>query len=311
MDPSKVLIIKNPEVVTEKRPGPNYFQTPLSEIKEWKTAQGDKVFGGTWYKNDKKAVTSVVVEKIFNDRLLNKEFGSIAKQLESGKIEYDENNIFHKHYKESGNDAAYFESAQHINKIDINSLYGAMGNKFFHLFKLENAIDITLSGQHLIRYLATTFDNFFRNEFWKDKRFFEKEDPMNAVMNPIVKIIETDSVDGNTMVYFNDELIKIQDFFLHAQNHWWVGDNMYGDWLDNKPTTYSYNTKTNELESKEVNYVMSHEVEKEMFRIEYEDTFIEVTADHSLLVNRNGKVIEVKPNELHDHDELIILQEEA
>ena len=52
---------------------------------------------------------------------------------------------------------------------------------------LENAIDITISGQHLIKYLASCFDNYFRNDFWKDKRYFATEDPMNAVTSPIVR----------------------------------------------------------------------------------------------------------------------------
>jgi hypothetical protein len=306
MNKDDVCIIKNPEMVIEKRPGPNFFKTPLSEYKEWDTAQGKKLYGGTWYKNDFKASTAIVTENIFNNRLINKALYDIGKALGAHEIEFDEGNRLHILFKEALKDAMYYDSAQHINKIDINALYGAMGNEFFHLFKLENAIDITISGQHLIKYLANCFDNYFRNDFWKDKRFFDKEDPMNAVTDSIVKIIETDSVVAGTLVEYNGVKIPIEQFFDTTDSQWHVGDNYYGTWNDNKPTTTTVGLDSLKEETKEVNYVMSHKVKKEMFKITVGDKEVTITEDHGLMVLRDGKLIEVKPTEVKSGDELIL-----
>jgi hypothetical protein len=305
MNQDDVCIIKNPEMVIEKRPGPNFFKTPLSDYKEWDTAQGKKLYGGTWYKNDFKASTAEVTETIFNNRLINKALYDIGKAMGAQEIEYDENNRLHKLFKEALKDAMYYDSAQHINKIDINALYGAMGNEFFHLFKLENAIDITISGQHLIKYLASCFDNYFRNDFWKDKRYFATEDPLNAVTSPIVRIIETDSVVAGTMVEFNGVKKPIETFFDDVDEEWDVGTNHYGKW-NNSPTTTTVGLDTLEEETKEVNYVMSHEVKKEMFKITVDGREVTITEDHGLMVLRDGKLIEVKPTEVIDGDELVL-----
>jgi hypothetical protein len=87
----KPLIINNPEVVIEKRPGPNYIKTPLSEYKEWELADGKRgTFGGTWYKVDDKAIASEITENIFNSRLVNKELESIGK---SNREDLEDNEI--------------------------------------------------------------------------------------------------------------------------------------------------------------------------------------------------------------------------
>ena len=301
-------MISNPEVVIEKRPGPNYFKTPLSDYKTWDTAQGVKHYGGTWYRNDFKAATAEVTENIFNNRLINKALNDIGKMLGVDPIKYDENNKLHRLFKSALKDAMYYDSAQHINKIDINALYGAMGNQFFHLFKLENAIDITISGQHLIKFLAARFDDYFKNEFWKDKRFFDKEDPTNAVMEPIVRIIETDSVIAGTMITVDGHDMPIERLFETVTSDWYIGDNYYGTWIKNKPTTKSVNTKTNKVETSDINYVMKHKVKKEMFKITIKDKSVTVTEDHSIMAMRDGKIIELKPKDIRKTDKLITLK---
>jgi hypothetical protein len=184
-----------------------------------------------------------------------------------------------------------------------------MGNVYFHLYKLENAINITLSGQHLIRYLAENFNNFFKNEFWKDKRFFSEIDPANAVMQPVVKIIETDSVAKGSIINVRGHDMKIEDLFNICTETFWIGENKYGSFKtsDVKPYTDSLNIKTKELEQKEITYVMEHTVEKEMFEIEYDNNTLIVTEDHSIFVERNNNIIEVKPKEILETDLIITI----
>lgn len=298
-------IIKNPRISVEKRPGKNYIKTPLSEYNEWETADGVFRYGGVWYKNDMKAVGSIIVEKIFNDRLFNKECLAVSKGLRDGKDVSWSDKI--EYVKKSGKDSSYFDSTQHINKIDINALFGAMGNIYFPLYELNNARNITLSGQHLIKYLAENFNNFFRNEFWKNPKYWKEIDPKNGATNPIVKIIETDSVSGDTIVLVNDREIKIENLFNMTKNKWYIGNNHYGS-IDGLQTP-SVNISTGELENKEITYVMKHEVEKEMFEIEVNGNIVTVTEDHSIMIKRDGKIIEAKPLEIQAGDKLLYLKE--
>ena len=42
-----------------------------------------------------------------------------------------------------------------------------------------------------------------------------------------------------------------------------------------------------------------------MFRLRVKDKFVDITCDHSLMVDREGFVIEVKPSEVVDTDRFI------
>ena len=308
MENNKPIIISNPEIVIEKRPGPNYIKTPLSEYKTWNTSSGPREFGGTWFNSDFKSVSSKVTEHIFNSRLLNKALQAEGQKIER-KQDYDPENILNKMFVESDQASSYFKSTQHIDKIDINSLYGALGSPYFHQYKIENAIDITLSGQKLIKFLAQRFDDYFKNEFWKDKNFFPIENPKNAVTNSIVKIIETDSVTGDTLVDHNGEQIPIAKLFTMASNETQRGTNLYRQFKTGMHNTRTVNDKF-EIEHKNINYVMKHTVEKEMFKIEVDGKSVIITADHSIMVERDGKLISVKPTEIQEYDNLITIQED-
>jgi ferric iron reductase protein FhuF len=87
------------------------------------TSKGKLTFGGTWFNTDKRSIASQVTETIFNSRLLNKALKKEGQKMERHE-EYDENSVLHKMFIESGKDSNYFDSTQHIDKIDINSLYG-------------------------------------------------------------------------------------------------------------------------------------------------------------------------------------------
>jgi len=302
---SEPKIIKNPKISVEKRPGKNYIKTPLSEWNEWPTAEGIKRYGGIWYKVDTKSSSSLIVEKIFNDRVKNRKYEAIAKSFEKGEDLHWTDQV--QYVKSSGRDSAYFDSVQMINKIDINSLYGAMGNRFFHLYDLNNAINITLSGQHLIKYLAENFNSFFRNEFWKNKKYFNEIDPKNGVMQPVVKIIETDSVTGDTIVTVNGKDIKIEDLFAISEDKWYINTNQYG--VLQNAYTQSVNTSTQQVETQKIKYVMKHEVEKEIFEIKINGKSVKVTADHSIMVKRNNQIIEAKPLEIQKGDLLLYMKE--
>jgi len=302
---SEPYIIKNPKVSIEKRPGPNYIKTPVSIVRKWNTAKGNNYYGGMWYKNDNLSVPSMMVHKIYNSRLVNKYYRSIAaKIMKAQEIQSEKDKATAEEITTKGNNWDYYDSHQMIDKIDINSLYGAFGNEYFHLFDINNAINVTLSGQHLINFLADSFNSYFKDEFWKDKKYFDVEDPANACVKDVVVAIETDSVLGDTEISSPDNNDTIEDIWNKRISQWGNdGSHQYGQVEDYN--VYSVNDKK-EVESKSIKYVMKHSVKKRMFKITDKDgKSVTVTEDHSVIVERSDKFISVKPTEITQNDKII------
>jgi len=77
-----------------------------------------------------------------------------------------------------------YTNNQMARKIQINSLYGAIGTPYFRYYKLENAEAITLSGQVAIRWI---------------------EEKLNKYMNKILKTEDVDYViaSDTDSIYLN------------------------------------------------------------------------------------------------------------
>ena len=170
------------------------IRTPLSES------------DGIWYDGSKQSVLSQVVEEIFNDRVQFKNKMKICEQIDSGVSEDDHKTLasrikisekeikqlIEEVAKEKGSDK-YYNSQQHIRKIMINSLYGACANQYFHFYNPHNAKCITQSGVDLIKYLSSAFNDYFKNYFWKNKKYFTITDEKNKIENDVCVLIDTDS----------------------------------------------------------------------------------------------------------------------
>mgnify|MGYP000662678712 CR=1 FL=1 len=50
---------------------------------------------------------------------------------------------------------------------------------------------------------------------------------------------------------------------------------------------------------------MKHKVKKRFFKIKVNDKFVIITEDHSIVVERNGELISVKPSEIKGGDAMI------
>jgi len=67
----------------------------------------------------------------------------------------------------------------------------------------------------------------------------------------------------------------------------------------------SYNSNLNKLEYNDVTYIMKHKVKKRMFRIKSCDNYVDVTEDHSVIINRNGNIMSIKPIDIIKGDKII------
>jgi DNA polymerase elongation subunit (family B) len=128
---------------------------------------------GCLYDKTKSGIFPELVEKIFNDRQIYK------KKMLAAKQQYE-----NKKTKELEKEIARCNNIQMARKIQINSLYGAIGNEWFRYYKLANAEAITLSGQVAIRWI---------------------ENKMNAYLNKLLKTQDVDYViaSDTDSIYLN------------------------------------------------------------------------------------------------------------
>ena len=54
---------------------------------------------------------------------------------------------------------------------------------------------------------------------------------------------------------------------------------------------------------------MKHKVKKRMFKINCNGDDVTITEDHSMMVIRNGKLVETKPTELQKGDKLVKIKD--
>lgn len=113
------------------------------------------------------------------------------------------NKVERKHFKElkkqaekEGNKelAEYYDSQQAIRKVILNSCYGVMSLFSFHYYNIHNARTVTLSGQNLIKYLRDKTNLYFKDHFYKDKRFFSEVNEKNKLYKDLQCIVDTDSL---------------------------------------------------------------------------------------------------------------------
>ena len=107
-----------------------------------------------------------------------------------------------------------YTNNQMARKIQINSLYGAIGNSYFRYFKLANAEAITLSGQVAIRWIENKLNQYL-NKLLKtegvDYVIASDTDSVYLNMGPLVECIykgREKTTEG--IVTFLDKVCKVE-----------------------------------------------------------------------------------------------------
>jgi len=101
---------------------------------------------GVLYKNERRGLIPSILEKWFDERV---EYKKLAKK-------YAKSGDTQKHI--------YFNKRQQVQKIMLNSLYGALGLPVFRFFDLDNAAAVTTCGQELIKFTETITTHYYNKE---------------------------------------------------------------------------------------------------------------------------------------------------
>jgi DNA polymerase elongation subunit (family B) len=142
---------------------------------------------GQMFSNKKQGFMPKIIEDMYDERVKIKKLMLDAKKELEASDKSNKQEIYR-----IERDIARYENQQTAIKILLNSLYGALGNKYFRYFTMEIAEGITLSGQMIIRW-AEKAVNEYLNKALKNKK--EKD---------YVIAIDTDSVYVNL-----SEVVKV------------------------------------------------------------------------------------------------------
>jgi len=120
---------------------------------------------------------------------------------------------------------------------------------------------------------------------------------------------DTDSCFFSVMVNIkNENDIPIGEFFDSISDKELIYYDDFNDHYVKKvpdKECLSFNIFTDSVEYKPVKYIMKHKVKKRMFKIKWNDNEVCVTEDHSIVLSRNGKVIDASPKDIKDGDKII------
>lgn len=156
-------IIKALNIGVETKVGRRYaFRDPqifLNNLDAYKDAISNSLeddftlsVNGVNYDKSKISFFSELTQKLFLDRVEYK------NQLKKCKAAGDKNG------------ATKFHLRQWATKIQLNSLYGAIGNQYFRFFDVENAEAVTLTGQFIIQFVERSLNQYL-NKLLNTKDF--------------------------------------------------------------------------------------------------------------------------------------------
>lgn len=209
-------------------------------------------------------------------------------------------------------------------KVLSNGAYGASANaKGFYFYNLAVAGDITGECRALTKYFWTHLEEFFHDTIWERKDLWEQfgfeldENKRELCRSlPVSCYSDTDSVVSDSIIYIkendNEECKKItikqfEELLKNKYGH--VGyKNENGQIMYAVPNCISVlNIKDSKPVWCKMRYLMSHDVNKPIYNIKTESgKSVTVTSDHSCIVVRDGKQIELKAKDINIETDMFI-----
>ena len=184
----------------------------------------------------------------------------------------------------------YWDKRQLVKKINLNSLYGALLNPGSRFFDQRIGQSTTLTGRTIAKHMDAFVNECITGTY----------DHVGDA------IIYGDSVTGDTKIKTSDGEITIEELFSQCLDHSIVGTKEYATQSFSK--VVGFNSFEDAPIMSEISYVMKHKTKKKIYQIELENgKSVKVTEDHSVMVDRNGFLLEVKPTDIKDSDLIICL----
>ena len=146
---------------------------------------------GQFYRRDKQGFMPEMVEKMFADRKIYK------KEMLDAESAY-ENEKDPSKKAELKNRIARYRNLQLSKKVSLNSLYGALGSKYFRFFDLRNAIAVTTTGQLSIRWIESAINKYLNKLLKSEKDYVIAVDTDSVYLRLGDLVDKTINADGAT-----------------------------------------------------------------------------------------------------------------
>jgi DNA polymerase elongation subunit (family B) len=226
------------------------------------------------------------IKKLIQDKNIKE----LRRLISSGLLKVIDNKILFADKKYAKDQEEYWDKRQLVKKINLNSLYGAILNPGCRFFDKRIGQSTTLTGRAIARHMAGKVNEIITGDF-------------DHVGKSII-YGDTDSEIGTTIHQTNFGEKSIEELFAACSEFWNDGDKEYA--YHPELMVMSYDPEVNDPYLGHINYIYRHKVTKDLYEIEDElGNTITVTEDHSVMVERDGVLIEVKPTEIAESDILI------
>lgn len=152
---------------------------------------------GARFSRDKQGLFPEIVQKFFDDRQRYK------KLMIQAQNDYEKTKD-----KKYLNDIAKFNNFQMARKIQLNSLFGALGNEYFRYYDDRIAEGITMTGQFIIRQTAKALDDYLNKVCGTEGEmysFYSDTDSCYITMDKLVQKFFADK-DYNTIINSLDKI---------------------------------------------------------------------------------------------------------
>jgi hypothetical protein len=190
----------------------------------------------------------------------------------------------------------YWGIQEQTRKIRLNSLYGASLNNGFRFHDKRIGQSTTLCGRQVVKHMTAEVNKTITGEY--------------DYSGTAIVYGDTDSVLNTTIITSTLGNKTIEELFEQCKDFKTVGDKEYA--FDKELQVLSYDKESDSAYMGNINYIYRHKVSKDLYEIEDElGNTITVTEDHSVMAERDGILIEVKPMDISENDILISIIKEG
>ena len=147
---------------------------------------------GALYSKEITGIMPELVKTIYDERVQYK------RNMLSCKQQYEDNPT-----EDLAKQISKWSNFQMARKIQLNSLYGALGNQYFRHYKLENAEAITLTGQVTIRWIERKLNEYINTTLsTTDVDYVIASDTDSIYLNlgPLVSLVFGDKTDDRERI---------------------------------------------------------------------------------------------------------------
>ena len=154
---------------------------------------------GCYFDRDRQGFLPKLMEKMYNDRV------HFKNEMIAAKKKYEANPSY-----EFEKEISRCHNMQLAKKIQLNSAYGALGNRFFRWFDPKYAESITKSGQLSIRWMEERINKYLNKILKTDNRDYViavDTDSMYITLDSLVQQVMP-KADNDKVVKFLDEVCE-------------------------------------------------------------------------------------------------------